>query len=233
VKHPKYAAVCHPVRDVNLRGSADLAYWREHLEPLHLAPADVNGKAQIIIIAASMKYMGIEFSEASFAVVLHERDSPLGPDAVFLTRAYNSSRMFTFCERTFFSTPYRHADCRLSIADPTYVEIRDSTQVLFRAEMNRRKPQQNDAPSYEDAWHGTIFIPADAGKKLYFARLEGLIRAYPFDPATDSFIIEPTNPHDATLKSLLDSNFAPTEWLIRDSATHSRTKTYNRKKFAN
>ena len=50
-----YAAEVDHVREVSLRGSADLAYWQARLNDADLTPLASGGRAQILIIAAGMK----------------------------------------------------------------------------------------------------------------------------------------------------------------------------------
>src|SRR5262245_35602452 len=129
----KYVAQLAHVREVSLLGTADLAYWKDHLRPEDLVPAEVDGRAQILIIAADMKWMGIRFREVSFSVLVD-------PPGAYLVQAFNSSRMLAWCERTFFSTPYYHGDVRVSAAYPPSVELRLRGEVVFRAAMGEGTP---------------------------------------------------------------------------------------------
>ncbi len=58
----KIAAVVHNVIEVSLLGTADLEYWRKWLKPEQLEPIPLEGQAQLQIIAADAKYMGLRFS---------------------------------------------------------------------------------------------------------------------------------------------------------------------------
>jgi hypothetical protein len=51
MKRPKYIAVCHPVREVTLRGTADLQFWTNKLARQNLQPTECDGRSQILIIA--------------------------------------------------------------------------------------------------------------------------------------------------------------------------------------
>src|SRR5690348_9916827 len=102
----KWAAQVAHVREVSLLGTADLAFWKDRLLKEDLQPAESDGQAQLLIIAANLKYMGIRFRELSFSVLVSRLEAGVQQDAAYLVRAFNSSRPFAFCERVFFSTPY-------------------------------------------------------------------------------------------------------------------------------
>src|SRR5947207_14645228 len=102
----KWAADLAHVREVSLRGTADLAFWQDRLAKEELAPAADDGHAHLLIIAADLKFIGVRFREVSFSVLVERRGEGTGSDAAFLVRAFNSCRFFAFSERVFFSTPY-------------------------------------------------------------------------------------------------------------------------------
>lgn len=230
MKRPKYIAVCNPVHEVTIRGAADLRFWTNKLAGQNLQPTERDGKAQILIIAGNMKYMGIEFTEVSFSVEISP--SPLAPgrNAVVIGHAFNSSRIFTFCERTFFATPYSHAKCKLSTSLPAMIEVEQHGDTIFCARMSSSTAnERTSAEISEQEWEGQIFLPCNprrlaAKQQLYFAMLKGQTRTCPFIPMEDTLTIGHTRENDV-FESLRGSNFTPTEWLIRENATHARTKT--------
>ena len=61
----KYIAKVNGVRDITLVGSADHGYWMDQLAGRKLVPRNVNGRAEIWICAAQLKWMGIRFAELS------------------------------------------------------------------------------------------------------------------------------------------------------------------------
>jgi hypothetical protein len=63
------------VREVSLLGSADLTFWKDQLLNEGLVPAEKDGKSQLLVVAAEMKFMGVRFRELSFSVLLRP---PLG-----------------------------------------------------------------------------------------------------------------------------------------------------------
>jgi len=62
---------------------------------------------------------------------------------------------------------------------------------------------------------------------LFFARIRGHTQTYPFLPGTDSVAIRPP-PDSALLRALRDSHFVAKEWIVRQDATHAKSKTYKR-----
>jgi hypothetical protein len=221
----KYVADLKHVREVSLLGTADLAFWEGRLRPEGLAPAAQDGKAQLLVIAAEAKYLGLPFREVSFSVLVAGH-----AQAAFLAQAFNSSRLFAFCERAFFATPYYPGDVRVSAAVPASVEVR-AGGALFRAEMQAgaEAPAREPSRSGEDGWDGPVFLPGGRGGKgnLFFARLRGHTRTYPFLPWRDTVTIRPA-PGAEVLQALVDSHFAAKEWLIRADAEHAKSKTYTR-----
>jgi hypothetical protein len=226
----KFVGDCRHAKEVSLYGTADLRFWSQKLAKEGLVPLDNGGKAQIIIIGGNMKYKGIEFTEVSFSVFI---EPPLrqASQSAFLVQAFNSSLLFSFCERAFFSTPYRHAECQLSASVHASVHVCRTDQVLFEARMAGdiidRKSTASDAE-----WTGEIVLPGREGarvskQKYYVAHLSGDARTFPFLPEQDALRLQPLEGSNH-LQWLIDCSFSPTSWLIRDDARHARTKTYVR-----
>jgi hypothetical protein len=224
----KYVADLKHVREVSLLGTADLAFWADRLRKEGLVPAEQDGKAQLLVIAADAKFLGVRFRELSFSVLV----SGHGHGA-FLIQAFNSSRLFAFCERAFFSTPYYHGDVRVSAAFPASIELTAGGGAVFRARMQGASaPGEGLARGGEDGWEGPVFLPAGRHGKgrpgnLFFARIRGHTRAYPFLPSGDSLTVRPSADSGA-LQALADSHFAGMEWAVREDATHAKSKTYKR-----
>lgn len=224
------------MREVTLIGTADLAYWAERLMREDLAPIERDGFAQVMIIAADSKYMGVKFREVSFAVLASGRHDGRRQEGAYLLQAFNSCRFFAFCERLFFSTPYDHADVLMSAAFPPRVEIGRGGSVVFRAEL---KPDDATAPHQpagwgEHAWLGPVFLPmktrhGDGKRKhgrAFFARLIGHTFVFGFREDRDCLSITPGGVE--ALQTLVDSGFTPREWLVRPDAVHAKSKTYRR-----
>jgi hypothetical protein len=210
----KWVAELSHVREVSLLGSADLAFWIDRLQKESLVLAEKNGKAQLLIIAADMKFMGIRFREVSFSVLVCPPEETAGRDAVFLVQAYNSR-------------------C-LSTTTPCFIRLVLGGELVFGAQMHREEPLPCRAPasSGEDSWDGPIFLPRrpaanHRGAKVFFGKLRGHTLKYPFLRGQDSVIIAPSSGIDI-LQALVASHFAVEEWIVRQDATHAKSKTYTR-----
>jgi hypothetical protein len=226
--HIKWTAQLHHVVEVSLFGFADLNYWTAKLAPENLLPIERDNRAQILIITGDARFRGVRFEEISVSVLARRPDDPT--EAAFLTQAWNSSRFFSWCERTFFKTPYAHAQVDISATTTgALIHLSDHGQTLFRAQLQSAtdSPRQPTTQS-PGGWSGPIYIPSPkpaAKSRYYFARLQGLTEIYPFLPTnTDSLTVNPT-PKSWSLQSLLDSHFTPDHWEIRRDATHARSKT--------
>lgn len=233
----KYVATIERVQEVTLRGTADLVFWQSRLADYELEPADHNGRARILVIAASMHYLGMQFSEVSFSVEVVRPGHFEQPDAGFLIHAFNTSRIFAFSERVFFGTPYYHAECRLSTIAPVSIEVAESGHAVFHTAMNsgaasdatNRSPTQ----SCMETWEGPIFLPRKPGVTsnqlyLFFGKLHGEASTHPFRRELDSVTIVQSR-SAGIFQDLIDSDFAGEEWSVKTEATHARSKTYPRR----
>lgn len=229
----KWAAELAHVREVSLLGTADLAFWKERLRKEELLPAESDGLAQLMLSAADSIFMGVPFRELSFSVLVRPEEG--GPrDAACLIRAFNSCRLFACCERVFFSTPYYYGNVRVSASLPVSIQLVEQGEAAFAAAMGEAAPGSARQPSRcgDDGWEGPVFLPASRhGKsrpgKWFAARLRGYTRTYPFLAGLDSVAIRPTHGSEI-LAALRDSHFLPQEWLVREDATHAKSKTYTR-----
>jgi hypothetical protein len=233
-KPVKWAADVAHVREVSLLGTADLAFWRDRLLKEDLIPAESDGQAQLLIVAAEMKFMGVRFRELSYSVRVCPQEEGNRQDGAYLVHAFNSRRFFAFCERVLFSTPYYHGDVRVSASFPASIHLVKKGDVAFRAEMRADIPAPAREPSRrgEDGWEGPVFLPESRRGKgrlgnLFFVRIRGHTQSYPFLPALDSVTFKPT-PDSQVLQAFLDSHFVAKEWAIREDATHAKSKTYRR-----
>jgi hypothetical protein len=230
----KWAAELAHVREVSLLGRADLAFWKDRLLREELLPAESDGHAHLLIVAANSKYMGVPFRELSFSVLVSSPEEGPFQDAAYLVCAFNSCRFFAFCERAFFSTPYFHGDVRVLASLPASMHLVKKGEVVFAAEMGADASGLGREPSRcgEDGWEGPVFLPEHRRGKgrdsnLFVARLRGYTRTYPFLPATDSVAIRPSSDNEI-LQALSDSHFLAKEWIVREDATHAKSKTYKR-----
>ena len=226
----QWAAKLDHVREVSLLGTAELAWWKDRLAAEELVPAEKDGSAQILIVAAEGKFMWLTFRELSFSVlVAGPNDDPEQPGS-FLAKAFNSRRFFAFCERVFFSTPYDYGNVRLSASMPAAVELVMAGKVAFRAAMGGTSAAAGEsARRAQDGWEGPVYLPsnrpANTRRKWFFARIAGETFAHPFLPDDDMLAIQPS-PMCPILQMLLDSQFSATQWAVRADALHAKSKTY-------
>jgi hypothetical protein len=230
----KWAAELAHVQEVSLLGTADLGFWKDRLLKEELLPAESESRAQLLIIAADSKFMGVRFRELSFCVSVSRPGDGTRQDAAYLVRAFNSCRFFAFCERVLFSTPYYHGDVWLRASLPVSTHLVKKREVVFAAEMGADPSGLGREPSRsgEDGWDGPVFLPQGRRRggrsgKVFVARLRDYTRRYAFLPGTDFVAIKPS-PDREFLQALRDSHFVPKEWTIREDATHAKSKTYKR-----
>lgn len=221
-KDTRYVATLPHVREVTLVGTADLAFWADRLRAEGLAPLAWEGRAQILLIAADSRYLGLPFQELSVSVVL-------GIGA-FLAQAFNSRRFFAFCERTFFGTPYVSGDLRVTASLPASVQLTRKRKLLLRAAMGADATLSPPGTSpHEDGWEGPVFLPsgrpARSRGRLFVAQVRGAAQTVAFQPGRDVLEIHPTN-ELPVLQDLIDSTFQATHWLVRKDAVHAKSRTY-------
>lgn len=235
IKSIRWVAEMERVREVSLLGTADLAYWRDRLRSHDLIPAERDGLAQVLVISAGMKYWGVQFQELSFSILVARRGEQSRQSGSCLIRAFNSRPLFALCERAFFATPYYYGDVRLSQSVPASIRLVNAGEDVFRAEMRTEDstPGGREAlQSGDGGWEGPVFLPESRRIRggqgaLFFARIKGQTRTYPFLASLDSVTIKPS-PDFTILQALQESHFAATEWAIREDATHAKSKTYQR-----
>lgn len=230
----KWAAEITHVREVSLFGTADLPFWQNQLAQEGLLPIERDGQAQLMIIAADAKFMGLRFCELSISVLAAHQKEGKRENAAYLVRAFNSSRFFAFCERVLFSTPYDYGQVGLSAALPSSVQLILKGKVAFRAVMQVEASGMNREPSRsgDDGWAGSIYLPRRTNHeghqgKLFFARIQGKTKTYPFVPGRDALTIS-TSTDCEVLRALVHSHFIAKEWAIREDATHAKSRTYVR-----
>ena len=165
----KYIAEPNHVREVSLVGTADLPYWKRWLEKEDLIPTESDGKAQLLIMAVAMSYMGIKFQELSFSVFVSDRNEGGRTDGMFLVHAFNSSRLFAYCERVSFSTPYYHGKVSVSANVPASIQLVDHGTFIFGAQMHTGTGVPARQPSRGDGGLGRSYLLAwdQTGRRSY------------------------------------------------------------------
>ena len=220
----RYVAEPKHVREVTLIGTTDLGFWSEHLKAEGLEPVRCGDDGQIVVVAAEMVYLGLRFTEISFSVraVLAKSRGSAG---MRLLHAFTSSRVFAWCERTLFATPYGYGECHVSVSGPTAVRLDAQGERVLNAEMS--SVERPAIRSGEESWEGPVFLPPNRSaneSRLFFGRLRGHTVVYPFSKG-DGFAIQ-AFAGGGVLQSLADSRFHPQEWVVRADATHGKSKTY-------
>jgi hypothetical protein len=226
----KNAAVVHNVNEVSLQGSADLDYWQQILKPEELEPVAKDGLAQVLLIAADARFLGLRFRELSFSVLARDVSGLTKLSGSYLIRAFNSRRLFAWIERTFFATPYYHGDVQVESEPPGFVLQLSGQRLAASLDFANRNPNVE----YElSSWHGPVFLPRSHGtsiaeSKLFFARLWNGRVEVPFDSGEDNFTLPDTS--TPPFPELRASNFSPRLWICGATASHAKSKTYARGK---
>lgn len=222
----KYVAEPRHVREVSLLGTADLELWRSRLETEGFVPTAREGRAQILIIAADMQFMGVRFQELSVSV-LTEQIAGMPSAGAFLLQAFNSCRLFAYVERRIFGTPYDTGEVTVATDYPALVELKQRNECVVHVQMDKAMPRMPSS-SQEDGWSGPVFLPSQRGRnrgsRYFFAKVSGHTRTYPFS-SDDMLTIRP-GPGSDSLQHLIDSNYKIHEWMIRDDAIHGKSKTF-------
>lgn len=221
----KYVVNVPHVQEVSLYGSADWDFWREQLKPEGLTPRDNEGRAELLLIAARMKWMGVWFSELSISIALRAD----APARAFLLYAFNSIPWFAWAERTFFQTPYHPGQTRLETRAPARMELAIGETLGLSAAMGEARPPLR---SRDETWEGGILLPRALSRtaraeKFFHARLSGATEVHPFT-STDTLTLTPA-PGAPIIQQLKDSHFTGHEWHLRASATHGKSETMRAK----
>ena len=166
------------------------------------------------------KWRGFKFKEFVIAVGICLGENGMSLDGYYLPHAFNSSKLLAFSERTFFRTPYFHANIRLENKLPASIKLQNRTEVFLHARMSI--PSVRPIVEYLE-WKGPIFLPNNRGK--FFAVLAGETEIYPFSPETDKLEFKPSARHQI-FQHLIDSNFVGSVWSLRHNSRHARSKTY-------
>jgi hypothetical protein len=212
----KYMTIVEPVLEVTLIGQGDTDPWRPLLEAEGIKfPLDQE-KIEIILSGVEARYLGVKFRELSISLRIDENQ-------VFLVYAFNSNRWFALAERVFFRTPYYYATI---VVNPYHIRLMNKGQLLFEAILSETAPVTDSQDEFTE-WQ--IWLPKllrkQADKPHYFnARLEGYTQHYKL--SNNSVLFSGGLP--APLQPLLNSNFHLDDWLVRDSARHSKSQTFTR-----
>ena len=218
----QYAADLENVKEVTLHGTADLLFWETVLQKENLFAYQEADRAVLLLSAIEAKWRGFRFKEFVIAVGICLNEDGMHLDGYYLPHAFNSSKLLAFSERTFFRTPYFHADIRLENRLPASIKLQDRTEVLLHARMSI--PSTPPIVEYLE-WEGPIFLPNKRGK--FFAVLAGEADIYPFSPETDGFELKSSGRH-RIFQHLIDSDFVGSVWSLRSNSRHAKSKTYKK-----
>jgi hypothetical protein len=191
------------------------------LKPEGLTPRDDNGRADLLLIAAYMKWMGVWFSELSFSIALADD----APGKMYLLYAFNSIPWFAWSERMFFKTPYYAGQTHLHAQAPAKIELAIQGMTQLTATMpSAREPAWRG----EETWEGAIMLPralsrTTTSEKRFYARLSGLTEIYPF-VETDQFTLS-SKASTPIVQWLRDSQCVGKEWHLRATARHEKSET--------
>lgn len=211
------------MRDVNVYAWADLEYWTRRLASRGITPADVGGRAQILIGAAEFRYLGMGCKELSFSVITRAYDEVSQQADCYLAHAFNSNRLFAWLERKHFSTPHFPAQVEIEAHVPASFTGRSKDGAMFVARMAAERAPDRE---YQEVIKARIHLPGMGSRNKrchFFAELRGLTRAYPWLPGDEVTIISSSS--HAALQDLLDSGIEPYEWAIREDSFHARSTT--------
>jgi hypothetical protein len=225
----KYVAEVDNVHEVSLRGQALVDPWKTEFAALGLQPALSNDRVPIILSATSAKFRGMRFREFSISILAREVDT--GTEGWYLAHAFNSSRFFAWVERTMFATPYYFGAIEVKAMAPARVNVsagNGGISVSMASDTAGRHPIR----SGPESWAGPLFLPtrtktSAAPSNWFYARLSGNADVYAFAPGKDEVKIAPA-PQWPALAQLAAADFQGTEWLLRTSAVHAKSRTYQR-----
>lgn len=229
---PQYIAEVRNSQEVTLYGSADLAYWEKKLRPEKLVPVEQNGRARLMISAVASCWLGVKFREFMIAVEVnpkHHTQDVGTSTSLYLLTAYNTSRPFAFMEQRYFQTPYSYGNVEVQCGSQSSFRLKPRTGEMVHAV---RATPPDAIPKVDEVWDGAIYLPPRPANarypgNLFYARLGGLTEISPFQPAGDTLQITPS-PSAPVLSWVWESGFVGSEWHVRHSATHARSKTYPR-----
>lgn len=228
----KFVAQVAPVKEVTLHGTADLRYWQGALRAEQLTPVEREGQAQLFISATEARFGGIQFRECIVGVHVRSDLFPTtGDGSMFLLHAWNSLRWFAWIERTLFGTPYYPGRISLRVQGPRGLELREREHALISASQSNA-PRRSSVPVEEEVWQGAIYLPRRTGRQqqLFIARLAGKTEHDEFQPGLDQFKLR-ASANCPAMARLLESNFTPRAWHIRQAAAHGKSKTYAADRF--
>ena len=218
----KYAAIIDNVHEVALWGKANLIYWKNYLKTFDFCPYNENDSASVIISALNSKFKGIKFSEFSASLKISFSKEGSTDDGYYLIQAYNSIRFFSWVERKIYKTPYYPGKIFLNNTIPAKLTLESGGSKLLESGMESDRTLIEEKQELLDC---KIFIPGNGGRNYFHASLGGLTDTFNFTSG-DTFIIAENA--GGVWKLLIESDFTPIRWKIRNNAFHKKSKTFKR-----
>lgn len=86
----KWAAELTGVEEVSVLGVADWGYWKDRLRQADQVPAERDGKARILIVAAAARFAWVGFRELSFSVLVSQAGQRSWPESGYLIQAIHA-----------------------------------------------------------------------------------------------------------------------------------------------
>lgn len=222
---PRFIVEVQHVTEVSVTGQADLSFWQARLSSHGLFPFTTTGQADVVLSATALSSMGRHTNEFTIGVPASERPAADAFDGMYLVQAFNSSRLFAWIERSFFSTPYSLGHIQLDDGVPARISLADQSGPLIDV---RQMPGAVLQHGQDEDWQGFIYLPRrgndrrESGKH-FVARLAGFTKVYAADATTVVLVPRPQWP---ALQWLRDSRWTPTAWRIRHDAVHARSRTF-------
>ncbi|HPF37885.1 MAG TPA: hypothetical protein P5081_07000 [Phycisphaerae bacterium] len=221
----KYAAVVQHAREITLMGTADADCWAAPLESVGLTPCRRDHRVGMLISVAAGRW-GIHFREVAIGVAACRQPGGVEPDGYFAAYAFHSSRLFAWCERTFFKASHRLATIDMTLDPPVSIEIRSRSEIALRAAMGTTR-EASRRENVDIVF--PVFLPnrgnrVSMKRNAFHVRVAGETDVYPYEPASDFFTVG-DNGGALAMPLLADCDFQGTEWLVRRDAIHARTKT--------
>ncbi|MFN8528278.1 MAG: hypothetical protein U0670_06680 [Anaerolineae bacterium] len=210
----QYVTIIEPVLEVTLVGTATPHPWLPLLQAEGLTLSASTDRAIVMISATASTYKGLSFRELSVSIQVEG-------NRFFLPHADNSIRWFAWVERKFFQTPYRYGQVT---TQPMHIAAVEQGIPVFEARLPADASYQEDNEVNELVIH----LPKSLRKRaddphFFYARLEGAAHIYDGHAASVTINAGAAQPIWDLLRR---SDFQVNEWRVRQSARHSKSKTY-------
>lgn len=208
------------VQEICVEGTASAQYWGTLLAAQGLVVVEEQGHASLLVCATQLKWGGANFREVIVTVRSQSGGGGAWRDGYYLVGALNSKRSFAWVERHRNHSPYAHGQIVLTRqgAASSLEAHRDGVQMLKMSHPNGDDP----GTPRDIAFEGPIFLPSAADTKyLFYASLTGEARTWPFDAQVDIMELGPSA--DGVTQALVESQFQPRLWIVKDSATHQKS----------